>query len=227
MRKPPALVAVAALVVVAVRVAPAAAFADRTQVYSVQGADCADCGEQIRKELKKVGGVKKVEFDSKKVELTVRMDDGVSDEAVLSAVDRAGAKEGLRLKAVVGAGQGAYLPQEAYPAGTDVRTLTTDGSAVGPLEKLRVAGKHTVFDVYADWCGPCRGVDARLHEIVAQRADVAVRKLNVVDFDTPLAKELGSTFEALPYLIVFSPSGKKTEIVGADLDALDKALKAK
>jgi thiol-disulfide isomerase/thioredoxin len=137
---------------------------------------------------------------------------------VVSAIETTG------LKAVPGAGQGAYQPHESYPSGADVITLSPDGRAVGSLERQRVAGKHTVFDVYADWCGPCRLVDARLREIVGQRSDVAVRRLNVVSFETPLAGELGPDFQALPYLILFSPSGKRTDIEGADFAKLDKAL---
>jgi thiol-disulfide isomerase/thioredoxin/copper chaperone CopZ len=193
------------------------AFAERVQVYSIQGADCATCGEKIRAELKKVKGVKKAEFDIHKVEVTVRMEDGVTDSEVLAAAERVG------LRAVVGPGQGAYLPHEAYPAGADVLELNKDGAAVGPLAALRVPGKFTVFDVYADWCGPCRDVDARLRAIVAERTDVAVRKLNVVDFDSPLARELG--VEILPFVVVFTPEGKKTEIRGAELGKIDKALK--
>lgn len=197
---------------------PQAARADRTQVYSIQGADCADCSEAIEKELQKVTGFKKAEFDKTKVELTVRLADAVSDEEVLKAAERAG------FKAIVGPGQGAYLPLPDYPAGADVVKLTNDGQKVGPLKKLRVPGKHTVFDVYADWCGPCRLVDEALRGIVQKRSDVAVRKLNVVDFDSPLARELGSGFEALPYMMVFSPSGKRTEIRGANLKKLEEAL---
>lgn len=192
--------------------------ADRTQVFSIQGADCAKCGDEIKDELKKVAGFKKAEFDMHKVELTVKLDDGVPDEAVIAAVERAG------MKAIPGPGQGSYLPLEPYPAGADVATLSGDGSGVGPLEKLRVPAKYTVFDVYADWCGPCRQVDERLRQLVQARADVAVRKLNVVDFDTPLARELGSRFEALPYVVVFSAAGKRTDIQGADLEKIEKAL---
>jgi thiol-disulfide isomerase/thioredoxin len=195
-----------------------AAPADRTQVFSIQGADCGKCGDEIKDELKKVAGVKKAEFDIHKVELTVRLADGVADEVVIAAVERTGKK------AIAGAGRGAYLPPAAFPPGADVATLTADGSAVGPLDKLRVPAKYTVFDVYADWCGPCRKVDERLRELSAERKDLAVRKLNVVDFDTPLARELGGRFEALPYVVVISPSGKRTDIQGLDLKKLDQAL---
>jgi copper chaperone CopZ len=199
---------------------PAAARAEATRVYSLQGADCESCAGKVKDELKKVKGVKKVEFDKQTAEITVRLDDAVPDAAVVAAVERAG------LTAVVGPGKGSYLPAERYPDGADMKVLSADGAAVGPLEGLRVPGKYTVFDVYAEWCGPCRFVDARLREIVAARTDVAVRKLNVVDFDTPLARELGPRLEALPYVIVLDPAGKRTDIVGADFGKLDKALRA-
>lgn len=201
-------------------VAPVARGVETTRVYSLQGADCESCAEKVKDELTKVDGVRKVEFDKQKVEITVRLDEAVADASVIAAVERAG------LKAVVGPGRGAYLPAEKYPEGADMKVLSPDGSAVGKLDRLRVPGKYTVFDVYAEWCGPCRFVDARLREVVAARPDVAVRKLNVVDFDTPLARELGWRLEALPYVIVFDPAGKRTDIVGADFGKLDKALGA-
>ena len=206
---------------------PALALADRTQVYSITGADCGSCADAIRNELKKVKGVKKVAFDKHTGELTVQMTDAVTDEAVLAAIARASeAEEGVKMTGIVGPGKGAYLPVPDFPPGTDVQTLTKDGSAVGPLPKLAVAGKYTVFDVYAEWCGPCRVVDERLRQVVTERKDVAIRKLNVRDFDTPLALELGSAFETLPYVVVLTPKGKRIDVVGTDFEALDKALQA-
>ena len=110
------------------------------------------------------------------------------------------------------------------PAAADIRTLTDKGEAVGPFEKLRVKDKYTVFDVYADWCGPCRMVDRYLRDLLATRKDIAVRRLNVVNFESRLARQLGPDFDALPYVVVFDPKGKRTEIVGFDEDELDQAL---
>jgi thiol-disulfide isomerase/thioredoxin/copper chaperone CopZ len=198
--------------------AAAPARADRVQVFSIQDADCTECGETLGKALKAVKGVKKTSFDLRKVELTVRLAEGVTDETVIETAKAAG------FTAVAGAGRGGYKPAEGYPAGADVALLSPDGRAVGSLEKLRVAGKYTVFDIYADWCGPCKLVDTRLRELLAERKDLAVRRLNVVDFDSPLSGELGPNFGALPYLVVFTPAGKRSDIEGADFARLDKAL---
>ena len=218
MRTPiPTLATLAALLLAA------PALADRTQVFSLVGADCGDCGAEAQAVLKKLKGVKKTSWDRDKVELTAVLADGVKDEQLVAAI--AAAKHEFHLE--VGPGKGAYLPPAKWPEGADVQIVTKDGSAVGPLEKLRVPGKTTVFDFYADWCGPCRVVDGRLRQLVGTRDDVAVRKLNVVRFDTPLAKELGARLKALPYVIVYSPDGRRTEIVGDAPAKLAAALGAK
>lgn len=194
--------------------------ADRRQVYSIAGADCGDCGREARNALRALKGVKKSEFDIFKVELTLTLDDKVTDEQVTSVIKR----KHPEFNVIPGAGHGSYLPQATWPENADMAILTKDGSAVGPLEKLRVPGKYTVFDVYADWCGPCRVVDGKLRDLSTTRKDIAVRKLNVVKFDTPLAKELGTRLTGLPYVIVFDPSGKRTELLGMNEAKLLAAL---
>ena len=209
-----------ATLAVAGLLAASAGHAERKQVYSLTGVDCADCGAPIKTRIKKIKGVKKVEFDVQKVELTVTMEDGVSDQAVLAAIGGSGPG----FKATIGPGKGAYIPFGKYPEDADVIVLTESGAPVGPLEKLRAPGKYTVFDLYADWCGPCRVVDNELREVVARRQDVAVRKLNVVGFESALAREQGAKLKALPYLVVFSPSGKRTDLIGHDAKKLAAAL---
>jgi copper chaperone CopZ len=200
--------------------AASAARAERRQVFSVTGIDCADCAGPIKGQLKKVKGVNKVEFDMQKAELTVAMADGVSDDAILAAIARGGPD----FKGTVGPGKGAYLPFVDYPKDADVIVLTESGAAVGPFEKLRAPGKYTVFDLYADWCGPCRVADKELRGIVERRQDIAVRKLNIVDFNSALAREQGPKLKGLPYLVIFSPAGKRTDLMGSDAKKLAAAL---
>ena len=199
-----------------------AAHAERTQVYSVTGVDCADCAFPIKAQLKKVKGVRKIDYDIFKVEFTILLDDRVTDDVVLAAIARGGPD----FKGSVGPGHGAYIPFGEYPEGSDAIVLTETGAAMGPLEKLRVPGKYTVFDLYADWCGPCREVDKELRKLVEGRSDIAVRKLNVVDFKSPLARETGPKLTGLPYVVVFSPAGKRTDLVGGDTKKLAATLGA-
>jgi len=197
------------------------AFADKTQVFSVRPEEGTFCESDLQAEVKKVKGIKKFNFDKTKLQLAVTSANGLPDQVVLDAIKRA------RARCSSNADMATMVAPENYSKDADVVLLSKKGESIGSLKKHLVPGKYTVFDVYADWCGPCRTVDERLRDLVGKRADVAVRKLNVVDFESPLGKELGSRLEALPYLIVFTPSGKRIDIAGADMDKLDKALTAK
>jgi len=199
------------------------AAADRVQVFSVQGIDCAQCEAEIRPYLKKVKGVKKWTFDLTKSEFTITLADNTPDSTVVAAIQRAGSK----FRALPGGGYGTKLgasQHEPYPEGTDFAVVTDNGEAVRPLEELRVPGKYTVFDYFADWCGPCAKIDKQLRGIVATRKDVAIRKLNVVSFNSALAKQLGRKLRGLPYVVVFSPDGKRTEIIGENYKQLNAVL---
>jgi thiol-disulfide isomerase/thioredoxin len=89
--------------------------------------------------------------------------------------------------------------------GLDKLEIGKDGSAV-PL--VPVPGKITVFDFWATWCKPCVVVDHELAELVRRHPDdIAVRKLDVVDVDSPASqKYLGPA--TLPHLKVFGRDGK-------------------
>ena len=212
-----------ALVMLALLVAAGHARADRTQVYSIRGADCGDCGNVVLASLKKLKGIKRATFDRYTVEVTATFTDALSDAQVSDWIQRSG--PGFTV--ITGAGKGAYLPLPQYPASADVQVLTRDGSALGDLAKLRVAGKYTVFDVYADWCGPCRVLDRDLRDLATTRSDIAVRKLNVVRFESPLAREFGTALKVLPHVVVFTPTGVRHDLSGADSKRVAAALRAK
>ena len=64
-------------------------------------------------------------------------------------------------------------------------------------------GKITVYDFWADWCKPCGELDHELAEVARRHPDdIAVRKINVVDADSPASQTyLGAA--TLPHLKVF------------------------
>jgi thiol-disulfide isomerase/thioredoxin len=86
------------------------------------------------------------------------------------------------------------------PDGADYRRVAEAGEDVPSLEAHLAPGKVTVFDFYADWCAPCRTVDAHVIGRMKQRNDIAYRRLNIGGWDTPLA------------------------IIGLDLKKLDEAI---
>lgn len=118
-----------------------------------------------------------------------------------------------------------FQPLPALPPTADVRWLAGTGDAIGPLDALVVKGKVTVIDFYADWCAPCRKVDAFMFELVSARPDVALRKANVGSWETALAREHLRDVPTLPSVVVFSAKGALVKRVnGLDLAALRAAI---
>jgi thiol-disulfide isomerase/thioredoxin len=96
---------------------------------------------------------------------------------------------------------------------------------VPSLESHVVPGKVTLFDFYAVWCAPCRKIDAHIFALLGKRDDLALRKLNVVDWETPLAKRYLKSIPNLPYVVVYGKNGQRVAAVdGLDLGALDRAI---
>lgn len=120
-----------------------------------------------------------------------------------------------------------FEPLPALPEKADLAEISHAGEDVLNLESHAVKGKITVFDFYAVWCAPCRKIDAHLFALLGQRDDLALRKLNVVSWDTPLAKRYLNDVAGLPYVIVYGKSGKKVATVeGFNLKKLDQAIAA-
>ena len=194
------------------------AFANRTQVFTVRPEDGSFCESDLQAEITKVKGVKKFTFDKTKLQVAVTSTNGLRDDMILDAIKRARARCGAETEGA------KIVAPEKYSKEADVVVLSKKGESIGPLKSHLVPGKYTVFDVYADWCGPCHLVDKKLRQILTTRRDIAVRKLNLVDFNTPLMKDLGPRIRGLPYVVVFDPKGKRTDIMGANLGRISSAL---
>lgn len=118
-----------------------------------------------------------------------------------------------------------FSPPHAPPAGADVAVIAREGEELRAIEPHLVPGKVTVVDFYATWCPPCRKVDEHLFPQLAQRSDLAVRKVNIGDWESATAQRWLRQVPELPHLIVFDKRGKQVRAIsGAQLAELDQAI---
>jgi thiol-disulfide isomerase/thioredoxin len=187
---------------------------------SIQGMDCSGCWARALKELRSVPGVRDATLDTRTVEATVRLSAAVTVDSLRAAVARAG------FAAVEGPGCGQWKAPKGYPEGSDVAIVSHDGGVIGELAALAVPGKVTLVDLYADWCAPCRMIDAHVAKLLAGRSDLAVRKINIVKWGTPAAKAYLGERPSIPWMIVYGKDGAKVATVsGYRPRELDAAIK--
>jgi len=118
-----------------------------------------------------------------------------------------------------------FDPLPPLPQGADLVELSKEGEDVPSLDAHAVKGKVTLFDFHAVWCAPCRKVDAHVFQLLGRRTDLALRKLNVVSWETPLAARYLKDIPSLPYVVVYGRDGRRVAAVaGLDLEALDRAI---
>lgn len=111
-----------------------------------------------------------------------------------------------RLRAVA-----AYVPPRGQPV-----EVITHGAAVDIARHL-APGHVTIVDFYADWCGPCRMVSPTLEQMAQTDADIAVRKIDIVNWVSPVAKQYG--VHSIPQVNVYNRHGQLVGTVnGANPD---------
>ena len=195
----------------------------KTTVVSMVELDCSGCGEELARDLIEQEGVHKTAFDKRTAEVTVVADPGVDAFALAQRLKNPDEKWHL----VAGAGKGTYLPWKPVPVGADVKEIAKDGEDVPDLKPHLVVGKVTVVDFSAKWCEPCRDLDVHMLDVLGKRNDVAYRRLDVGDWDTPLGKRYLKGIKKLPYVIVYDKAGKRVDAIsGSDFARLDKAIEA-
>jgi thiol-disulfide isomerase/thioredoxin len=109
-----------------------------------------------------------------------------------------------------------WKPKHAHPPpiaaagadwnGLDEREVSGDGRVP---QLTPVTGKVTVYDFWADWCKPCNELDHALADVARRHpTDLAVRKVNVVDSDSPaFGAYLAPGGFSLPHVKLFGRDG--------------------
>jgi len=186
---------------------------------SLQKLVCEGCGARVVRVLKRQKGIQKLSFDKHKVELQVSYSKkDISEKRVMQLIKNMG------FLALQGAGKGAYKPSAKFTSDLDVKWIAKKGEAVNLKDHL-APNKVTVFDFYATWCGPCKDVDHALLKLMKKNPNVALRKINIVDWDKPVVKKYMAGVSTLPYLIIYDKKGNKAQVIaGRKLELMIKTI---
>ncbi len=171
--------------------------------FTVLGMSCKSCTKSVAKALKKgLPGIRSVsvEFSTKQARFIARQP--VTKEQVRASL----ASLGFELRFPDDPAPLPRLPAELR-AELDIKTVSR-GEAISIEENL-APGKYTIFDYVADWCGPCHLLTPKLERLVAENDRVALRIVDISDWESPAGKQATREFEipGLPYVRVYRPDG--------------------
>lgn len=91
--------------------------------------------------------------------------------------------------------------------GLDIKTISS-GKAVALRDHL-ARDKVTIFDFTADWCKPCQILGEKLADFARREKRIAIRKIDVTRWNTPVVREHLTGIKGLPYVEVFDRKGRR------------------
>jgi len=121
----------------------------------------------------------------------------------------------------------AYSAQQAVNQATTASAgrgqpseVISHGAQVDINQHLAL-GNVTVLEFYADWCGPCRMLSPSLEQMVQTDPEVALRKIDIVRWGTPVTHQFG--VNSIPQVNVYNRAGALIGTVrGVDLDSVKR-----
>ena len=112
-----------------------------------------------------------------------------------------------------------------FSASVDAETSSKDGIEVikggdeVDIAKHLAAGKITLVEFYADWCGPCKMISPALEQLAKTDSDIALCKIDIVNWQSAVTRQYN--IHSIPCVVVFDRKGQMVGVMrGVDPDAL-------
>lgn len=96
-------------------------------------------------------------------------------------------------------------------SGEKIKTVGRNGASVD-LREHAVREGITLFDFYADWCGPCKQLAPQLEKFARDTPGVYLRKIDIRDWKSPVAKRY--QLNSIPSVWVFKNGSLAAERLG-------------
>jgi hypothetical protein len=194
--------------------APAHAAALLVEVAGLD--DC--CAPKVVAAFEAVPGVSGVAADHVTGRVCLDLGAATASAALIDAASAAVIAAGFQTRSTTATDS---CPAELMPAardpwagatGLDMRVISS-GEEVD-LGANAAAGKVTIYEFGARWCGPCWDVAATLTDAMRSRPNLAVRAIELggtdarASFETPVAKQHLTEAPGIPYLLVKDSRGR-------------------
>ncbi len=102
------------------------------------------------------------------------------------------------------------------------------GGAKINITDLLARNKITIFDFYADWCGPCRAFSPKVERLIENNPNLALRKVDIVTWKSELSRQIAREYQmsGLPFILVFNDSGKLLgRVEGNYIEKIEQIIK--
>ena len=210
-----------------------AATADRYLLISMEGMDCAGCNKRLGKVFGGLEWLDDVHASFASQAACGKIVGDVDEPALQASLGTEGPHKvvGTKVVDVCPEGLRGHLPQpwDGKTEGRDV-VVISNGELVDVGARL-AAGKYTIVDFGASWCGPCHEAADAISAYMDEHADVAVRAVELggetaqESYEQPVVAQHLAYVSGIPWLVVYTGDGKvisKTQSLDKTLAAIDK-----